>query len=154
MTGDDVEIDSRIADKLSIVLMHVLRNAVDHGIERDRSGKPAKGTITVACYRDSDMLHLSVRDDGQGVDLTRVRSLAAARKLADAATSDEALIELLFTPGFSTAAAITAISGRGVGLDVVRAAVRDLGGTVHMRSDRHVGTSVEVVIPLTPYEVV
>ncbi|MEZ0315156.1 MAG: ATP-binding protein [Myxococcota bacterium] len=158
--GEAVEVDGRLADKLGIVLMHVLRNAIDHGIEapdqRAAAGKTAQGTIKVELVVTGDTLRLSVTDDGGGIDYAHVRDLAYERGLLgeDAIADDAALTELLFTPGFSTARVVTAISGRGVGLDVVRTAVRDLRGEVHMTSRRGQGATIEVHLPLRDQEAI
>jgi two-component system chemotaxis sensor kinase CheA len=144
LLGGDTEVDKTVAEALADPLLHLLRNAVDHGIERpgDRQarGKSPAGTIIVAARAEAAEVIITVRDDGRGLDLARVRERAIERGLLDAATAaelcPEGVIDLLFQPGFSTAATVTDVSGRGVGLDVVRANVRRLGGavTVHQES--------------------
>ena len=160
VAGAEVEIDGRLGDKLGIVLMHVLRNAIDHGIEpphdRTAAGKPADGAIAVAVAVSGNVLHLTIKDDGAGIDYLKVRELAQRRGLLqpEANADEAALTELLFMPGFSTARVVTAISGRGVGLDVVRTAIRDLRGEVRMRSHRGQGATIEVQVPLRDQEVI
>ncbi|MBU9281076.1 MCP four helix bundle domain-containing protein [Burkholderia multivorans] len=142
-----VHIDSRgwrvrseIAPTLKNVFMHLMRNAIDHGIEtsdeRRAAGKPAAGTIDVAVDVDADALHFVLRDDGRGLALERIRAIAHERGWIDAdapALSDEAVAELIFRPGFSTARAVTEVSGRGVGMDAVRNFLKRDGGDIVLR---------------------
>jgi two-component system chemotaxis sensor kinase CheA len=135
----------------------VIRNALDHGVEsaeaRAAAGKPPSATILLRASRVGDRVQVEVRDDGRGVDLTRVREAALARGLvtadALAGMSDEAVMDLIFTPGFSTASEVTSLSGRGVGMDAVRSAVERLGGGVAIESAPGVGTTVRLVMPFT-----
>jgi len=142
-----VHIDSRgwrvrseIAPTLKNVFMHLMRNAIDHGIEtsdeRRAAGKPAAGTIDVAVDVDADALRFVLRDDGRGLALERIRAIAQERGWLDAdapALSDEAVAELIFRPGFSTARAVTEVSGRGVGMDAVRNFLKRDGGDIVLR---------------------
>lgn len=140
--GADITLDKRILEEIKDPLMHLLRNAVDHGIElpaeRVRQGKPAAGRIRIAAVRDGPFVTLAIEDDGRGLDLGAIRRTAAERGLFDAATleamSPEELHQLVFAPGFSTAREVTELSGRGVGLDVVLANVEALKGTVRLHS--------------------
>jgi two-component system chemotaxis sensor kinase CheA len=155
ITGGEVEADKAIVDGLFEPLLHVLRNALDHGIEnpaaRLAAGKPAAGRVMLAASRAGEQIVITVSDDGGGIDTARVRQVAKARGLLDEAAID-ALDErqaaaLIFAPGFSTAAAVSGISGRGVGMDVVRSAVEGLGGRVTVESALGRGTSVRMALP-------
>ena len=154
-TGESVEVDKTIADALFEPLLHLLRNAVDHGIEdagaRRAAGKPEAGHITLRAERDGDMIAIEVVDDGGGVDIDRVRDTAIARGLlvpeAIDALNEADVRELLFAPGFSTARTVTDVSGRGVGLDAVRASIADMGGTVVLDSVRGRGSTFRLLLP-------
>ena len=129
--GDDTEADKEIVESLFEPLLHVLRNAADHGLEdaegRAAAGKPALGTIRLRAARSGEQVIVEIEDDGRGIDVERIRVLAERRGFANAATlammSEAEIVELIFTPGFSTAAQVTTVSGRGVGMDAVRTAV-------------------------------
>jgi two-component system chemotaxis sensor kinase CheA len=164
--GGDTEADKAIVENLFEPLVHVIRNAIDHGIEnaatRVAFHKPAMATIRLAASRLGEHVVVEVRDDGQGIDVKRVRELALERGLvaeeALAAMSDEAAIDIIFEPGFSTAAKVTGLSGRGVGMDAVRAAVGRLAGQVRVESRPGQGTTVRFTLPfsvmMTPVMVV
>lgn len=145
----DVEIDKELAVRLHDVLRHLVRNAVDHGlespVERSAAGKPEVGSIEIVAELRSGGLEVRVRDDGRGVDSVRVRQ--AARDLG--LSQDDESVETLFRPGFSTAPGVGAVSGRGVGLDAVRAAVEGAGGAVVLHSQPGEGTTVTMNIPLS-----
>lgn len=155
--GDATEADATIVDALFEPLLHVLRNAVDHGIEnaeqRATAGKSAMGTITLRASRDADSVVIEVIDDGGGIDAARIRSVAQGRGVASAAAleamSDSEAIDLVFAPGFSTAAAVTGLSGRGVGMDAVRSAVGQLGGQAMLESRPGLGTTVRLTLPFS-----
>ena len=155
--GSEVELDKLIVEELSDPLMHLLRNAVDHGIEapddRERLGKPRRGTLTLAARPDGSHVVIEVRDDGRGIDSARVRQVAVERGLLPgdeaAGMSGRALHRLLFTPGFSTARSISALSGRGVGLDVVQTNLARLSGVIDVESGSGVGTAFRLTLPLT-----
>jgi two-component system chemotaxis sensor kinase CheA len=155
--GGDVEVDKTIVDGLFEPLLHVLRNAIDHGVEpadvRARSGKPATASIRFSARAAADQVVIEVRDDGAGIDPARVRALAVARGLVTQEAADRlddhASIDLIFIPGFSTAGEISAVSGRGVGMDVVRDAAVKLGGKVFVESEQGQGTTVRFVLPVT-----
>ncbi|MBC7793562.1 MAG: Hpt domain-containing protein, partial [Clostridia bacterium] len=159
LEGADVEIDLKLVQLLRDVLAHALRNAVDHGVEepaaRLRAGKPAKGKVSIACTLDDATMKITVSDDGRGVDYERVRSRAVisgllpADRAALATPSD--LQALLFLPGFSTAERVTAISGRGVGMDVMHTAMRSLKGDVSLDSTPGRGTRVVLRLPSDYY---
>jgi two-component system chemotaxis sensor kinase CheA len=144
-----------VFDALNAVALHALRNAVDHGIEppavRERSGKPAVGTVRIQLRQSGDLFDLEIADDGAGVDLDAVKAkaervgLLAPDRLATASEGD--LIDLLFSPSFSTRDAVTEVSGLGVGLDAVRAVVERLGGHVSLSSTRGSGTTLRALVP-------
>ena len=137
--------------------MHIVRNAVDHGIEsaedRIAVGKPARGTLYLNAYHQGTQVVIEVRDDGRGIDLAQIRQHAVKRGLlkeedAQRMPDNEAL-NLVFEPGFSTAAEVTEVSGRGVGMDVVRTVMDRLKGTVHISSTKNRGTTIQLRAPLT-----
>ncbi len=155
--GRDTELDRTAVDALVEPLMHLVRNAVDHGIEepaaRATAGKPAAGKIVIEAHHEGGEVVISVGDDGAGIDTEAVLRTAVRRGLATASeaqelTPDEAA-EFLFQPGFSTVDEVSEISGRGVGMDAVRAAVRNFGGDVVLRSRPGIGTVTQVRMPLT-----
>ncbi len=152
VVGGDVEADRAVLDVLREALLHLVRNAVDHGIEspaeRVRHGKPAAGTVTVAASLRGDQVIVTVTDDGAGIDLDAVRATMTSRGLS-VPTADAELLRALFIGGFSTRTGVTAISGRGVGLDAVEAAVYRVGGAVHVTSNRGRGTTFTLECPLT-----
>lgn len=157
LVGQDTELDRTLVDALGDPLVHLVRNALDHGLEspedRRAAGKPEVGTVTIAARQTGGQILIEVQDDGRGVDPKKVARIAVERGILDAQTaaelSDEAAIELLFAPGFSTAKTATDVSGRGVGMDAVRAAVAELGGDVTVRSVLGQGTTHRLRLPLT-----
>lgn len=156
VSGGEVEMDRAVADALGDVLMHLLRNAIDHGIEapdvRQAAGKPAHGSLSVSIKPQADWVLLRVSDDGAGVDLARVRAAAEARGLltADQLADEVSLLAQLFAPGFSTAERLSHYSGRGVGLDAVRAAIHALGGEIKLQSRSGQGCCFEIRVPAAP----
>lgn len=153
--GDDVLIDKSLADGLYEPLLHLVRNAVDHGIEtpdkRRAAGKPPRGSIRIEAESAGSRIRVRLIDDGRGIDAAAIRQTAVERGLTDAETSmtEHQILRLIFQPGFSTAAAVTDLSGRGVGLDVVESMVARVGGEVHLSSNFEAGTSFELVLPTT-----
>jgi two-component system, chemotaxis family, sensor kinase CheA len=155
--GGDTELDRTVVDALGDPLVHLVRNALDHGLETARerlaAGKPPAGVLEISARHAGGHVIVGVRDDGRGIDPARVGRAALQSGLIDAeaaASLDAArAVELLFAPGFSTAAATTDVSGRGVGMDAVRADVRALGGEVTLMSEPGAGTLAEVRLPLT-----
>jgi len=155
--GAGTEVDRDILEKLEAPLTHLLRNAVDHGVEtpeiRLGNGKPAEAVIALEARHRSGMLSISVRDDGAGIDVERVRRKVRDRALAPVnligRLGERELLEFLFLPGFSTANAVTELSGRGVGLDVVHDTLRRVGGTVTISTVAGVGTTFHLLLPLT-----
>jgi len=157
ISGEHTDLDKGILDALSEPLTHLVRNAVDHGIEpadqRLSAGKPARGTISLNAYHQGTQVIIEIRDDGRGIDLNNIREHAIRNgliKLEDAKRlSDQDVTDLIFEPGFSTAAEVTEVSGRGVGMDVVRTVLDRLKGTVHVSSNKDKGTSIQLRVPLT-----
>jgi two-component system chemotaxis sensor kinase CheA len=157
LSGQNTDLDKGILDALSEPLMHLVRNAVDHGVEhaeeRISANKPARGTIYLNAYHQGTQVVIEVRDDGRGIDLAHVRSLAVEKGMlkADEAErlSDSEALNLIFEPGLSTAAEVTEVSGRGVGMDVVRTVLDRLKGTVHISSNKGRGTTIQLRAPLT-----
>lgn len=155
--GEDTEVDKLVAELIAEPLVHLLRNAMDHGVEdapvRAAAGKPTVATLRVRAARDGDQVLIDVSDDGRGIDVARVREVARERAAvpaeALAAMSDGEALDLIFAPGFSTARVVTAISGRGVGLDAVRTAVKQLGGQVAVRDSSPRGTTVRLALPFS-----
>ena len=155
--GETVELDRTVLEGLSDPLTHLLRNSLDHGLEtpdvRRRLGKPRSGTIQVAAYHEGGMVNIDVADDGKGIAVDQVKEKAINRGILTAEQaerlSDQEALNLVFAPGFSTAEAITSISGRGVGMDVVRTNIEKLGGTVELSSVPGRGTTVGLKLPLT-----
>jgi two-component system chemotaxis sensor kinase CheA len=155
--GEDTEADKNVIESLADPLIHILRNSLDHGIElpavRLAAGKPAQGTLRVAARQEADRVILDIQDDGAGVDVARVRAKAIERELVTAqraaAMTDHEAVQLIFMPGFSTAEAISDLSGRGVGMDVVRSAVERINGTVELTSVRGQGTRLRLALPLS-----
>ncbi|MEJ2817407.1 chemotaxis protein CheA [Caulobacter sp. CCG-8] len=155
--GGDVEVDKTIVDGLFEPLLHVLRNAIDHGVEpadvRARAGKPAAASIRFTARAVADQVVIEVRDDGAGIDPAGIRALAVQRGVLTRDTADrlddQASIDLIFTPGFSSASEVSAVSGRGVGMDVVRDAAQKLGGKVIVDSRVGKGATVRFILPVT-----
>lgn len=157
MIGADTELDRQVLEMIKDPLTHMVRNSADHGLEmpaaRRAAGKPDKGTITLAAYHEGGHIIIEVRDDGKGLDVDKIKEKALDRGLATEAEldkmSDAQIHKFIFAAGFSTAAAITSVSGRGVGMDVVRNNIEVIGGTVDLRSVAGKGSSFIIKIPLT-----
>ena len=157
ITGGELELDRSILDRLSDPLGHLIRNSVDHGIEtpaaRAAAGKPEVGRIRIDARREKDSIRIAVADDGAGMDLeaARARAIEAGIVHPDLAAdlSPEQLAALAFRPGLSTARSVTEISGRGVGMDAVRATLESLGGAVEFTTERGRGTVTTLVVPIT-----
>ncbi|NEX45729.1 chemotaxis protein CheA [Pseudotabrizicola algicola] len=153
--GEATEVDKTIIERLADPLTHMIRNAVDHGLEkparREEIGKPSEGVIKLSAAHRSGRIVITVQDDGAGIDREKVRQIAVDKGLvaANADLSPQEIDALLFLPGFSTASEISALSGRGVGMDVVRSEIAGLGGRVGIASVRGQGTSLTVSLPLT-----
>jgi two-component system, chemotaxis family, sensor kinase CheA len=157
MNGADTEIDRQLLDLVKDPMLHMIRNAADHGIERPyervKAGKPVRGTIRVSAAQEGGYITLSIADDGRGLDLPRIRAKIVSQGLsleADVAQmNDQQVARYIFKAGFSTAETVTNISGRGVGMDVVRNNIEQMGGAIDIRSEAGKGTTVDIKIPLT-----
>lgn len=151
--GEDTEVDKKVADTLSEPLIHMIRNACDHGIEtpeeRRAAGKPEKGTVRLKAWQEGSRLYVRVTDDGKGMDRGRVYEKALERGLPVTAPDDERLLDVIFLPGFSMKEEVTDISGRGVGMDAVRASVTSLGGSVSFSSEEGRGSVFTLELPMT-----
>jgi len=157
LSGQNTDLDKGILDALAEPLMHLVRNAVDHGVEdaeeRIAASKPARGTVYLNAYHQGTQVVIEVRDDGRGIDLAQIRRLAVEKGIVKAEEiqrlSESEALNLIFEPGFSTAAEVTEVSGRGVGMDVVRTVLDNLKGTVHVSSVKGRGTTIQLRVPLT-----
>ena len=157
MTGEETELDRTVVDEIGDPLMHLLRNSADHGIEepsiRAQRGKPAVGSIYLDAYQDGNNVVIEVKDDGNGIDVEAVKKKAIERGVLteeQAAVADESeIISLLFQPSFSTAKTVTDVSGRGVGLDVVKSKIESLSGEVDVKTKLGEGSTFSIRLPLT-----
>jgi len=157
VVGKETELDRTVIEEIGDPLIHLIRNAVDHGIEtreeRLAAGKPAKGTIRLSAMNQENHVIITVEDDGRGISPGRIRASAVAKGLLSAAAaeamSDRDAIQLIFTPGFSTAAAVSEVSGRGVGMDIVRAHIEKLQGLIDIDTKPGEGTKLTIKLPLT-----
>lgn len=156
MDGEATELDKTVIEAIKDPLTHIVRNSCDHGIEspaeRLRAGKPAQGRLQLRAYHEGGNVNIEISDDGAGIDPQKIREVAVERGLlrsTDARTSDRDILQLVFLPGFSTARQVSNISGRGVGMDVVRTNVEKIGGSVDLASKPGEGTCVKIRIPLT-----
>jgi two-component system chemotaxis sensor kinase CheA len=157
MEGKETELDKTIIEAIKDPLTHIVRNAVDHGIEkpdvRRALGKPTAGTLLLRAFHEGGQVNIEITDDGAGVDTERVKAKAIERGLIsrDQAVrmSEREIIHLLFLPGFSTAEKVTNVSGRGVGMDVVKTSIEKIGGNVDLQSQPGKGTTIKIKIPLT-----
>jgi two-component system chemotaxis sensor kinase CheA len=152
--GEETEVDKTIAEELADPLMHIVRNAVDHGIEmpadRVKTGKPQVARIRLAASHDGSQIVIEASDDGRGLDRTRILNKALEKNLIqDTNLSEAEIVDLIFRPGFSTAEKVTTVSGRGVGMDVVRKQVEKLRGRVDVESTPGSGTVFSIRLPLT-----
>ena len=153
--GGDTELDKTVIDQLNDPLVHLVRNSIGHGIEapevRSAIGKPRKGRVTLSAKHTGANVVLTIADDGAGLDVTRIRAKAVEKGLisAQAELSERELFHLIFEPGFTTAEEISSVSGRGVGMDVVRQAVDALRGSIEVRSEAGQGTTFAIKLPLT-----
>jgi two-component system chemotaxis sensor kinase CheA len=157
MHGAETELDRQVLDLIKDPLTHMVRNSADHGIEepgrRQAAGKPEKGTIRLSAWHEGGHIIIEIADDGRGLDAQRIKATAVARGLATEAEiekmPDAQAFKFIFSPGFSTASQVTNVSGRGVGLDVVRSNIDEIGGTIDVKSVPGRGTSFMIKIPLT-----
>ncbi len=153
--GEETELDKSVVEDLLDPIMHCVRNSVDHGIEapniRSEAGKEEEGTVLLKASNEGNMIVIEIQDDGKGIDVESVRNKAIERGLIHASKviSDEEAFQFIFDPGFSTAKAITNVSGRGVGLDVVKTQIEKLKGSVVIKSEKGIGSKFIIKIPLT-----
>lgn len=157
MVGEDTDLDKNLVEALSDPLVHLVRNSVDHGIElpdvREAAGKPRAGTVVLAAEQEGDHILLSITDDGAGMDPDKLRQIAVSKGVMDADSaqrlSDAEAFNLIFAPGFSTKTEISDVSGRGVGMDVVKTKISQLNGTIEIQSTLGEGTRLKIKVPLT-----
>jgi two-component system, chemotaxis family, sensor kinase CheA len=155
--GDDTTADKDVLEQIADPMVHLVRNSLDHGLEtpatRTAAGKPAEGTLTLRAEQEADGVLIEIADDGAGIDPRKMRDAAVAKGVVGpdeaAAMSDDEAVNLIFAPGFSTAAEISDLSGRGVGMDAVRSTIERLGGSIRVASVVGDGTTVELRLPLT-----
>ena len=154
--GEETEVDKNVIDTLSDPLMHLIRNAIDHGLEptedREALGKPAAGKVTLEAHNSGGDVMVMVRDDGRGLDRSAIIAKAIDKGLTtklESEISDKEAFSMVFLPGFSTKEAVTEFSGRGVGMDVVKRNIDKVGGTISVESEKNAGTTVQIKIPLT-----
>ncbi len=157
MIGEDTDLDKNLVEALADPLVHLVRNSVDHGIEmpdeREKAGKPRVGTVTLTASQEGDHILLSIEDDGKGMDPDKLRQIAVDKGLMDEDSAkrldDKECYNLIFAPGFSTKEEISDISGRGVGMDVVKTSITQLNGSVEIDSQYGKGTRLDIKVPLT-----
>lgn len=155
LSGEHTELDKTVLEKMSDPLVHLVRNALDHGVEmpeqRRAAGKSETGLLHLHAFHQGSNIVIQIRDDGAGIDLDKIREKAIQQRLInrDDSISEEQLQELVFHPGLSTAEQVSDLSGRGVGMDVVRRNIRSLGGTIEIYSKRNQGTTFSIRLPLT-----
>ena len=157
MEGEETDLDKNLVDALADPMVHLVRNSCDHGIElpevRAKAGKPETGTITLSASQQGDHILLRIIDDGAGMDPEKLKEVAIKKGVIDQETasrmSDNEAFNLIFAPGFSTKAQISDISGRGVGMDVVKTNITKLNGSLHIDSEKGIGTTIEIKVPLT-----
>lgn len=157
IVGEDTRLDRTVLDEIGDPLMHLLRNSADHGIEspeiREQEGKPRKGKITLCATQEGQSVILRVTDDGNGIDTQKIKKKAIEKNMisSEQATkmTEKESMELLFLPGFSTSEKISDVSGRGVGLDVVKTKIESLSGSIYLESEPHKGSSFTIRLPMT-----
>jgi two-component system chemotaxis sensor kinase CheA len=157
ITGEDTEVDRSVIERIGDPMVHIIRNAIDHGLEsveeRKKKGKPPKGRVDITAYQQGNQIIIEVSDDGRGIDIEKVKSKALEKGLITEEEvqriSDEAAANLIFLPGFSTVDKATELSGRGVGMDVVKTNISRLNGYVEIVTNKDVGTTFRISIPLT-----
>ncbi len=156
-SGGDTEIDKTVIDELKEPLLHIIRNSIDHGIEtpqeRAAMGKPEQGRVTVSAYQSGNNIVINVEDDGRGIDIGKIRKKVIEKELLSEAEALRAapaeLLRFIFSPGFSTKDQVSEISGRGVGMDVVKNSIESLRGSIKISSKRNFGTKISIILPLT-----
>jgi two-component system chemotaxis sensor kinase CheA len=157
LEGEETDLDKNLVEALADPLVHLVRNSVDHGVEmpdvREAIGKPRKGSVVLSASQEGDHILLTIKDDGAGMDAEKLKGIAIERGVLDAEAAarmpDKEAFSLIFAPGFSTKTEISEVSGRGVGMDVVKTKIAQLNGTVNIDSEMGVGTILEIKVPLT-----
>jgi two-component system chemotaxis sensor kinase CheA len=157
LEGEETDLDKNLVEALADPLVHLVRNSVDHGVEapdvREALGKPREGTVLLSASQEGDHILLTIKDDGAGMDADKLKIIAIERGVLDAEAaarmSDKEAFSLIFAPGFSTKTEISEVSGRGVGMDVVKTKITQLNGTVNIDSELGVGTVLQIKVPLT-----
>jgi len=157
LEGEETDLDKNLVEALADPLVHLVRNSVDHGVEapdvREAMGKPREGTVVLSASQEGDHILLTIKDDGAGMDAEKLKNIAIERGVLDAEAAarmpDKEAFSLIFAPGFSTKTEISEVSGRGVGMDVVKTKITQLNGTVNIDSELGVGTVLEIKVPLT-----
>ncbi|MCH8530517.1 MAG: chemotaxis protein CheA [Saccharospirillum sp.] len=157
LIGEETDLDKNLVDALADPLVHLVRNSVDHGVEapdvREKAGKPRMGTVTLSAEQEGDHILLMIRDDGGGMNPDVLRGIAVKRGVMDQEAadrlSDTECYNLIFAPGFSTKTEISDVSGRGVGMDVVKTKISQLNGAIEIDSEQGVGTTIKIKVPLT-----
>jgi two-component system chemotaxis sensor kinase CheA len=155
--GEETELDKSVADEIGDPLVHLVRNAIDHGIEqpaeRQQKGKPGEGVLRILASQEGNSIVIRIQDDGRGIPVEKVKAKALAKGLiseAELATMESReIVNLIFLPGFSTAEKVTDVSGRGVGMDVVRTNIRKINGSVEVESETEKGSQIVIKLPLT-----
>ena len=153
--GEETELDKSVVDKIGDPLLHMVRNAIDHGIEkpedREGAGKPTQGTVTLRAFHRGGNIFIEIQDDGKGIDRDAIRAKAISQGIVEEGETltDQETLNLVFASGFSTAAAVTDVSGRGVGMDVVRRNVESLQGSISLSSVKGEGSKITIRLPLT-----
>ena len=157
LSGEETELDKSVIEEIGDPLVHIIRNAIDHGLEspeeRQASGKPAEGVVRIGAYQEGNSIVIEISDDGKGIGVERVKQKALEKRLISEADADRMaegeLVNLIFLPGFSTAEKITDVSGRGVGMDVVRTNINKINGSVEVRTVPGAGSTFVIRLPLT-----
>lgn len=157
IVGKETELDRTIIDEIGDPLVHLIRNAIDHGlestVERKRVGKNEKGRIELKSYQSGNEVFIEVSDDGKGIDVKKISEIAVAKKLVSseqiANIEEQSILQMIFEPGFSTKETVTDLSGRGVGLDVVKTSIESLGGSIDIQTQLGKGTTFVIQLPLT-----
>jgi two-component system chemotaxis sensor kinase CheA len=155
--GENTELDKRMIDELADPLIHMVRNSADHGIElpdeRQRAGKPTQGTITLDAFHRGNRVFVQIADDGRGLDVEKIRAKAISKGIISSADAERLtrsqVYQLIWEPGFSTAEKVTEVSGRGMGMDIVRSKIENINGTVELDSTPGAGTTITIKLPLT-----
>jgi len=153
--GGDTELDKTVIEQLNDPLVHIIRNSIDHGIEspesRKKIGKKEQGTVNLSAIHCGSNVLIQIKDDGAGLDINKIRNKAIEKNLMhpDEEKSEKEIFMMLFEPGFSTASKVTGISGRGVGMDVVKRSIEALRGNIDVSSEYATGTTISLKLPLT-----